>query len=73
MDDPRYFGKFWMGGHDHYRSIFFVWPISSPIIDIDTKLSGYDPCGLPSMNNIMDDPVIHVSGQVGGHDPYFFV
>ena len=49
MDDPGYLGKFWVGGHDHYRSIFFVKPISQPIIEILTKkLSGYDAWDLPN-------------------------
>ena len=34
MDDPGYSGDFWVGGHDHYRSIFFVFPISQPIIEM---------------------------------------
>ena len=34
MDDPGYLGEFWVGGHDHYRSIFFVFPISQPIIEM---------------------------------------
>ena len=34
MDDPGYLGKFWVGGLDHYRSIFFVNPISQPIIEM---------------------------------------
>ena len=37
MDDPWYLGKFCVGGHDHYRSIFFVLPISQPIIEILTQ------------------------------------
>ena len=44
-------GKFLVGGNDHFRSIFFVDPIYQPIIDIDTKLSGYDPLVLPSTFN----------------------
>ena len=36
MDDPGYLSKFWVGGHDHYGSIFFVYPISQPIIEILT-------------------------------------
>ena len=27
----------WVGGHDHYRSIFFVYPISQPILEILTR------------------------------------
>ena len=36
MDDPWYLGKFWVGGPDHYRSIFFVYRIYQPIIEIFT-------------------------------------
>ena len=36
MADPGYLGKFWVGEHDHSRYIFFVLPISQPIIDIMT-------------------------------------
>ena len=24
MNDPGYLGKFWVGGHDHYRSIAYM-------------------------------------------------
>ena len=34
MDVPGYFGKVWVGGNDHFRSIFFVYCISQPIIEI---------------------------------------
>ena len=37
VDDPVYFGKFWVGGRDHYKSIFFVEPISQPVIEILTQ------------------------------------
>ena len=37
MDDPGYLGKFWVGEPDHFRSIFFVYPIYQPIIEILTQ------------------------------------
>ena len=70
MDDPRYLGKFWVGGHDHYRSIFFVYHIAQPIIEILT-------CNFQDM--ILGVYPIHTNmGNigVGGHDHYrsiFFV
>ena len=52
MDDPGYLGKFWVGGHDHYRFFFLrLAYILGNNKDIDTKLSGYDPCGISSTSN----------------------
>ena len=49
MDDHGYLGKFWVGGPDHYRYVFLCLPyISANNRYNDTKLSAYDPWGLPS-------------------------
>ena len=32
MDDPRYMGKFLVGGHDHYRSILLRIQVKSILL-----------------------------------------
>ena len=77
MDDPWYMGKFWVGGHDHYRSIFFVFPISQPIIEILTHNFLLIILGSTRYNkNIMVDHGYLGKFWLGGHDCYrsiFFV
>ena len=53
MDDPWYLGKFWVGGHDHYRSIFFFLAyILANNRYIDIKLSAYNPWGLSTTSRM---------------------
>ena len=76
MDDPGYLGKFWVGGPDHYRSIFFVLPLSWPIIEILTQNFQHRILGVyPLLRNVMD-PGYSGKFLVGEHDHYrsiFFV
>ena len=77
MDDPGYLGKFWVGGHDHCRSIFFILPISRPIIEILTLYFQHMILGVyPLHGNLMDDPGYLGNFSVHEHDHYrsiFFV
>ena len=77
MDDHGYLGKFWVGGPDHYRSIFFVLPLSWPIIEILTQNFQHRILGVyPLLRNVMDDPGYSGKFWVGEHDHYrsiFFV
>ena len=68
MDDPGYLGKFWVGRHEYYRSIFFALHISQSIIEI------LGPTHY--IKNVMDDPGNLGKFWQGCHDHYmsiFFV
>ena len=77
IDDPGYFGKFLVGWYDHYRSIFFVYPISQPTIEILTQSFQDRILGVyPLLRNVMDDPGYSGKFWLGEHDHYrsiFFV
>ena len=38
MDDPGYLGKFWVGGHDHYRTIFTILVMDEDDDDFDSGI-----------------------------------
>ena len=76
-DDPGYLGKFWVGGPDHYRYIFFVYPISQPIIDIMTQNFQHMILGVYFLHQEYQGYLAYLGTfWVGGHDHYrsiFFV
>ena len=66
-----------MGGHDPYRSIFFVLPISQPIIDILTQNFQDMILGATQyIKNVKDDPgylgKFWVGGNLGNPPKHFF-
>ena len=77
MDDPGYIGNFFLGEHDHYRSFFFVLPISWLIIAILTQNFQHRALGVYTLlKNVMDDPGYSGKFWVSGYDHYrsiFFV